>query len=219
MSLFWLRRPHVPLLVLLLLMVAAFPWVEESGAGRCLLSAFAFAGIVFSLWRVEKTRRDLWVSTASGLVALVVEIAFEAGAPPATALVYIAAQGVFYTSAAAIMSRYMLSDAHATVDELFAAASAFLLIAMAWASAYWVIHYLQPGAFTIAHPARPGQISWFEFVYFSMTTLSTTGYGDMAPASGGARAAVVIEQFVGVMYVALVISRLAGFTGQRGGKD
>jgi hypothetical protein len=44
-----------------------------------------------------------------------------------------------------------------------------------------------------------------------MTTLTTTGFGDVAPVSSIARAAVMLEQFVGVLYVALVISRLAGF--------
>lgn len=215
MSLFWLRRPHVPLLVLLMGMVAAFPLVQESGLGRCVLSAFALAGIVLSLWRVERRRRDVWLTAAVGAFALVAEIAHEAGLPGPLALAFVLAQGVFYASAAAIMSRYMLGDANATVDELFAAASAFLLMALAWASAYWAIEYWQPGAFSIAHPQVPGQVSWFEFVYFSMSTLSTTGYGDMAPAGGGARAAVVLEQFVGVMYVALVISRLAGFAGRR----
>jgi len=70
------------------------------------------------------------------------------------------------------------------------------------------------GSFATANPTTPGQISWVEFVYFSMTTLTTTGYGDMSPASDGARAMVMLEQFVGVMYVALVISRLAGFSGR-----
>jgi hypothetical protein len=32
--------------------------------------------------------------------------------------------------------------------------------------------------------------------------------------SSAARAAVTIEQFVGVLYVAVVISRLAGFAGR-----
>ena len=46
-----------------------------------------------------------------------------------------------------------------------------------------------------------------------MTTLSTTGFGDIVPVSSAARSAVILEQFVGVLYVALVISRLAGFAG------
>lgn len=34
-----------------------------------------------------------------------------------------------------------------------------------------------------------------------MTTLSTTGFGDIVPVSSAARSAVILEQFVGVLYV------------------
>ena len=60
----------------------------------------------------------------------------------------------------------------------------------------------------------PDRRTWFEFLYLSMTTLTSTGYGDIVPVSSGARSAVILEQFVGVLYVALVISRLAGFAGR-----
>lgn len=215
MSLFWVRRPHVPLLVLLVAMVAALPLVEVTPTGRCVLNAAALIGVVFSIGLVHRPRRDVWMVAATGLFALAAEIAHEAGVPAVTALAYVAAQGGFYACAAMIMIRYMLRDSRATVDEMFAAAAAFLLMVLAWASAYWIIEDRMPGAFAIANPTTAGQISWVEFVYFSMTTLSTTGYGDMSPASDGARATVMLEQFVGVMYVALVISRLAGFSGRR----
>ena len=49
----------------------------------------------------------------------------------------------------------------------------------------------------------------------SATTLSTTGFGDALPVTSSARAAVILEQLAGVLYVALVISRLAGFASQK----
>jgi hypothetical protein len=53
-----------------------------------------------------------------------------------------------------------------------------------------------------------------------MTTLSTTGFGDIVPVSSAARAAVILEQFAGVLYVALLIARLAGFASRRpAGRD
>jgi hypothetical protein len=97
---------------------------------------------------------------------------------------------------------------------LFAAAAAFMLLSLAWATGFWCIEYVNPGAFASAHPVLPDRRTWFEFVYFSMSTLSTTGFGDVVPVSSAARAAVTIEQFVGVLYVAVVISRLAGFAGR-----
>jgi len=85
---------------------------------------------------------------------------------------------------------------------------------LAWAAGYWVIEYLRPGSFAINYPTLAERRTWFELFYLSMTTLSTTGFGDVVPVSTGARAAVMLEQFTGVLYVALVISRLAGFAGR-----
>jgi len=52
-------------------------------------------------------------------------------------------------------------------------------------------------------------------VYLSFTTLSTTGYGDMAPRTSFARGIVMAEQFTGVMYVALVIAHLTSLAAKR----
>lgn len=112
------------------------------------------------------------------------------------------------------MCIYMLGDTRATIDELFAAAAAYMLLSLAWAYGFWCIQYANPGAFASAHPVLPDRRTWFEFLYLSMTTLSSTGFGDIVPVSSGARSAVILEQFVGVLYVALVISRLAGFAGR-----
>jgi hypothetical protein len=109
---------------------------------------------------------------------------------------------------------YMLRDTRATLDELFAAAAAYMLLALAWSMTYWCIEFLNPGAFVVANPMLPERRTWFEFLYLSMTTLTTTGFGDIVPVSSAARAAIILEQFVGVLYVALVISRLAGFVGR-----
>jgi Ion channel len=112
------------------------------------------------------------------------------------------------------MCVYMLGDTRATPDELFAAAAAFILLALGWASAFWCIEYLGPGSFVSAHPVLPERRTWFELLYLSMTTLSTTGFGDIVPVSSAARAAVILEQFAGVLYVALLIARLAGFASR-----
>jgi hypothetical protein len=206
---------HVSLVALLMAMVAVFPLVERSGPGRCLLNLLVLAGIVAAVQHVQAPRRGVFAIAVFGVVAVVCQVLHQAGMPQPIGLVSALAQTAFYTGAAALMSMYMLRDTHASVDELYAAAAAFMLLALAWAMAYWCIEYLDPAAFSIVYPSHADRGTWFEFFYFSMTTLSTTGFGDVAPATSGARAAVILEQFVGVMYVALVIARLAGLAGRR----
>jgi hypothetical protein len=51
-----------------------------------------------------------------------------------------------------------------------------------------------------------------ELLYLSVAVLSSVGLSDILPVTGLARALVILESFVGVMYIALVVSRVVGLT-------
>ena len=48
----------------------------------------------------------------------------------------------------------------------------------------------------------------FNALYFSFTTLSTVGFGDIVPVSGAARMLAIVEAVFGMFYVTLLIARL-----------
>ena len=211
MSLFWLRRPHVPLFALLLGAIAVYPAAEAHVVARIVLNAVVIVGVTASLTRVHASWLGFRVALICGAAALGAQALHLWAGVGGADVVSAFAQTVFYATAAALLILYMLSDTRATLDELFAAGVAFLLLALAWSCAYWIVERLAPGSFVLAHPTRGGGASWFELYYLSATTLSTTGFGDILPVTTTARAAVILEQLAGVLYVALVISRLAGF--------
>jgi len=49
-----------------------------------------------------------------------------------------------------------------------------------------------------------------ELLYFSFTVLSSTGFGDITPVHPVARMLCVLEQVTGVLFIAILIARLAG---------
>jgi hypothetical protein len=51
-----------------------------------------------------------------------------------------------------------------------------------------------------------------ELLFLSFTNLSATGMGDILPISAPARVIAMLEQFSGVGYVTIVVSRLVGLT-------
>ena len=70
------------------------------------------------------------------------------------------------------------------------------------------------GSFTAAvNPQQPR--TWTELIFLSFALLSSTGIGDVVPVRPVARALAAIEMFVGVMYLATVVSRLVGLTVPR----
>jgi len=213
------RRPHVPLVALLIAAVAVYPFLEGSEAGRFALNLFVMLSIVLSLHHVDTPLRAVATLAGLGLASAIGQVLYASSTPGALPVWPAAVQTLFHATAAMLMCAYMLRDTRATVDELFAAAAAFMLIALTWATAYWCIDHVDPAAFANTHRSLPDYTTWFEFLYLSMTTLTTTGYGDIVPVASMARSAVILEQYVGVLYVALVISRLAGFSARPEQKD
>jgi hypothetical protein len=63
---------------------------------------------------------------------------------------------------------------------------------------------LMPGSFFI------GETGSLDFVFFSFTTLTTLGYGDIIPVSAYARTATTLQAIIGVLYIAILISRFVG---------
>jgi hypothetical protein len=48
----------------------------------------------------------------------------------------------------------------------------------------------------------------FDALYFSLITLTTVGYGYIAPVSGPARMLAMMEAVTGTMYMAVLVARL-----------
>jgi hypothetical protein len=105
----------------------------------------------------------------------------------------------------------MLQDWHVAADELFAAGATFTLLAWAFAYAFVVCQGLQPGSFGYG-AGGVGPRSWTELLYLSVAVLSSVGLSDIMPVTPMARALVMLESFAGIMYVALVVSRLINLT-------
>jgi hypothetical protein len=56
------------------------------------------------------------------------------------------------------------------------------------------------------------QLSFIELLSLSFTNLSATGLGDIVPVSAPARVLAMLEQFSGVGYLTIVVSRLIGLS-------
>ncbi len=115
--------------------------------------------------------------------------------------------GVYVLALVSLM-RYIFSVEEMTTDKLYGAASAYLLLGVLWAYLYALLERVYPGSFAIAGaPTREANL--MDLIYFSFTTFTTTGFGDIVPVLRHAQMLVILEQVTGVLYVAILIARLA----------
>src|SRR5687768_6811164 len=122
-----------------------------------------------------------------------------------------ALEAILYFYAAGALIAYMLADHEITRDELYAVGATFTLVAWAFAYTFTVCQAIEPGSFTAAIDPT-GERSWMELLYLSFTTLTSTGLSDVTPVQASARSLVMIEQLVGLAYVAMLVSRLVALT-------
>ncbi len=91
---------------------------------------------------------------------------------------------------------------------------AYLLIGMAWASAFDLVEQLHAGSFHfVSEPTNMDQLT-SKLIYFSFATLTTVGFGDVLPVAPYARSLAIAEAIVGQLFPAILIGALVAMAMQ-----
>jgi hypothetical protein len=110
-----------------------------------------------------------------------------------------------FHSIVAISILVLVTRAHrVTGDTLFGAVSVYLLFGIIWAHLFMALQLANPKAFS----GDFGPDLLAGFIYYSFTTLTTLGLGDLQPISAQARALSILEVIFGNLYLAVLVSRL-----------
>jgi hypothetical protein len=123
----------------------------------------------------------------------------------------------FYATSVIYLLAYVFRREVMTADKLYGAAAAYLMIGVLWAYLYGLVEYFLPGAFVSAG-GKP-QLDAIDSIYFSFTVLTSTGLGDIVPRAPIGQSLTVSEEIVGVLFVAILVARLAGIYPPRGVRE
>jgi voltage-gated potassium channel len=122
--------------------------------------------------------------------------------------------------------RGVLRQREITRETISLSISIYLLIGLTWGILYIVFYEVQPqsfslGSLTATNSVPPPETQVFPvLIYFSLTTLSTIGYGDILPLTLQARYAAVAEGITGQFYLAILVARLVGiYMSQSASRD
>lgn len=225
---FFKEHRHTAILVALVTAFAIRPLLGDSGDGPV---AFSIAILVLLLVALLTIRLDDKISahttTATerrirsiigwGLAIPTVIGRFLITFAPDNAVYLVGSISAFLLFAFITVSelRTVLRHKDVSRETISLSISIYLLIGFTWGIFYIVLHHLQPGAFSVggtplpSGPAAESQ-SFPTLIYFSMTTLSTIGFGDITPMTMQARYAAVTEGITGQFYLAILVARLVG---------
>ncbi|WP_110183326.1 potassium channel family protein [Nocardioides solisilvae] len=206
-------HPSAGLLAAQLTAVLAYPFFDHTALGRGALGVLNMVVVLAAVVAVRRTPAFGWVAVVLGGPALVLTL-LEANLPDQGGVVLASAvlHAPFYFYVSYALIRYLYEDERVTRDELFATGAAFTVVAWAFAHVFAAVQVVWPGSFG-APEGDP--LPWFDLLFLSFTTLTSVGLSDVLPVADHARSVVMVEQVTGVLYVALVVSRLVGLTVAR----
>ncbi len=107
-------------------------------------------------------------------------------------------------AAVIMVVRRVLAKPRVTIQSIYGALSAYMIIGLMFASAYAALDHLSTSSFFA--DGQPANTQTFQ--YFSFTTLTTLGYGDFTAAQDSGRSIAVLEAMTGQVFLATLVARL-----------
>ncbi len=111
---------------------------------------------------------------------------------------------IFISMAIIFMTIKIFNSKKVTGDTVKGGISIYLMIGILWYMFYELILLIDVDAFSI----QIENLETYKLVYFSYSTLTTLGYGDISPINKLAMALANLEAIIGQMYPAIFIARL-----------
>jgi len=192
----------------LLVLLTAALFLDPTPRGRALLNAINLLLDISAVAAVGRSRWSFIFATLLALPAVLFQLRALITDDDAQLLYAWIFNAALYLLTIGFLMRYVFQRDVITADKLYGAAAGYLMLAALWAFAYSIVERLHPGSFSIGgNVVTP---TFGDFLYFSVTTLTSTGFGDIVPLQRQARALCVLEQLTGALFLAILIARVAG---------
>ena len=203
-----MERRYGRVLATILLVYAVIIVVDEGaagGPGRLLVLGYLLAEAV----RLRHLRRRLGIPVWTGTAVAIVASAIAVVAAPRTVASGVVGGFSFVLTAAVItvLGQAVLARRRVDTATVAGVLAVYLLLALLFASFNQMLTAFDPDGYLSGVPGAP---SASDQLYFSVITLATVGYGDIAPLSRVARAVSVVEALTGQLYLVSVVAAVVG---------
>ena len=176
----------------------------EGWGGR--VAAIAVAGLTAIIALTSSGARPGRVRLAIGLVLLALVAAAVAKPISSDGLLGLAfvIDALLLLVAAVTIMRRVLSSSEVDTRTILGALSVFTLLGLLFGYLFLALGRLKGGAVFagVPHASAP------DYLFFSYTTLTTTGYGNLVPAGDVGQVLSVFEMLIGQIFLVTLVARL-----------
>lgn len=198
------------LLVAEVLLIALSPYLDRPGIPAIVFRFLAILAFLAGVYAVSEKRGHRITALVLATLAIVPYVIVTVRPNPRLIIPAVLFTLIFLVFTVVSLLGAVLRTMEVTHDTIYGSLSVYLLMAMTWGSAYWLLVTFQPAALSINplhHSHR--SIDWSDCMFYSFVTLTALG-GDIVPVSPQARSLTILENVSGVLYVAAFVARLVG---------
>ena len=172
-----------------------------------LIDAFRFSLAAAAVLTLTRNRWMALTIAGTFVVSLGLSLVLRAGvAGAAVYLLRIAVTSAFDAMVAVIVARVAFGRGEVNVHRIMGGVILYLSIGLLFANAYRVADLVLHPSFARLAPDQRSALS--EMLYFSLSTLTTTGFGDIVPSHPFVRSMANLESVIGQLYPATLLARL-----------
>jgi len=196
------------LLILVVMLILLGPFVEHLIRLRFFMDLLFTFIFITTIYAASQKRKHVIIA-----VILCIPTIFALWAENFQASNYLITIGylcgvILFAFAIIAILTYIFSEQTMTRQTISAAIAVYMLMALMWAFVYRLIESLYPASFAISNSKL--EIGNHLYLYFSIVTLTTLGYGDITPVGRQVASLAALEAIAGQIYLVVVVAWFVG---------
>jgi hypothetical protein len=211
------ERRFSALFFFLLAYLLLYPYAQHGTLPSAILRVFAGVVTVLSVYAVSFRRTFVFFALLLAIPVLLHRVALPRADADAISIIGMILSFGFDVFIVVVMFRRVFMKHEPTGEAIFGALCIYLLVGFSFASFYLMLSTVQPHAFYLDPVFNLHSVpDRFDVIYYSFGSMTCLGAAGITPVSDQARSMSVIESVVGVLYLAVLISRLMSAYQARG---
>jgi Ion channel len=198
-------------MILIFLDYIATSALSSDAWGRVITVVLLGTTLVITL-HTSRAHRGLmllgWISLVANTIGAVISALLPLDAR--YSLLGPAIGGFLLVLAPVVIVRRIVTHNVVTVETILGAIDVYLLFGMIFALAFAGIDIFSSGPFFVGEPHATAS----DYLFFSYSTLTTVGYGNLVPAGKLGQALAMVEALSGQIYLVILVARLVSLWGQ-----
>ena len=199
------------LFILLVALVFLYPFLKDSRINTVILNSIFTFILIAIVYGIREKRWIIYIGMIFGvpwLAVVWINLRFNLLVLSVVSAVLMT---FLFSYTLAILVRHIIEAKEISADLLFGAGCIYMLIGFAWSGVCITIELIRPASFLQITPEGYKPVSHSsELVYYSFTTLTTLGYGDITPQLPLTRSFAILEAITGVLFMGILIGTLVG---------